>query len=62
MPLARRGLPPDGEGAHHDPCEERDHQRHAGKAELLRQHREQEIGMRFRQVVELLDARTEPDA
>ena len=42
--------------------EQRDHQRDAGEAELLGDHREQEIGVRFGQVEQLLDARAQADA
>ena len=62
MALALRRLPRDGEGARDDPGEERDHHRHAGEAELLGEHREQEVGVRLGQVVQLLDARAQADA
>ena len=35
---------------------------HADQAELLADHRQQEVGVRFRQVVQLLDAAAEADA
>ena len=62
MALVQRGLAADGEGTRHDPDEERDHQRHAGEAQFFGDHREQEIGMRFGQVKQLLDACAQADA
>ena len=46
----------------HEEDEERDHRGHTQQAELLGDHREQEIGVRLGKVEELLDARPEPDA
>ena len=60
--LEARCLAADREGAEQQPDEQRDHARHADEAQLLGDHREQEIGVRFRQVEELLDARPEPHA
>src|SRR5678809_1609605 len=66
LPLPRaprlRRLAPDGEGAVHEEEEERDHGEDADEAELLRDHREEEIRVRFGQVEELLDARAKPHA
>jgi hypothetical protein len=39
-----------------------DHERHAHQAQLFGEHREHEIGVRFRQVVELLATVAQPDA
>jgi hypothetical protein len=46
----------------HEEEEQQDHHEHAGEAQLLGDHREQEIGVRFRQVEELLDARAQSHA
>ncbi len=46
----------------HDPVEQQDHDDHADKAEFLADHRENEVGMRFGQIVELLDAAAEAHA
>ena len=45
-----------------DDREQRDHERRADEAELLDEHREHEVGMRFGQIEELLHALAEPDA
>src|SRR5574339_523971 len=62
--LSRAGGSPSrcAAGARDEPGEERDDERHAGEAELLGDHREQEVGVRLRQVEELLHARAEADA
>jgi hypothetical protein len=39
-----------------------DHRQHADEAEFLGDHREQEVGVRLRQVEELLDAAAQADA
>src|SRR5499427_619404 len=58
--LQRHGLAPDGEGAHHEPGEQRDHGEHPCEPQLLADHREQEVGVRLGQVEQLLDSRPEP--
>ena len=60
--LDARGAVADGERAQREQREERDHGRDADEAELLADHREQEIGVRLRQVEQLLDAAAEADA
>ena len=57
-----RRLAADRVRAKQQPGEERDHRRDAGEAQLLGDHGEQEIGVRLRQVQQLLDARAEADA
>ena len=47
---------------HEEPDEQRDHRGDAGEAQLLGDHREQEVGVRFGQVEELLDARAQAHA
>src|SRR5689334_14953920 len=49
-PLEPRGLTADRVRAIQDPHEQRDHDRHAEKSELFRNHREQEIGVRLGQI------------
>ena len=46
----------------HEPGEQRDHHRDADEAELLADHREQEVGVRLGQVEQLLDAAAQAHA
>ena len=57
-----RGLTADREGARDEPGEQAQHRDHAEESEFLADDREQEVGVRFREVEEFLDARAEPDA
>ena len=61
-PSEQRGLPTDRVGAEQQPHEQREHREHAGEAQLLGDHRQQEVGVRFRQIKQFLHARTESDA
>src|SRR5690606_14857257 len=54
-------LTADVHDAAREPEEHRSQHHHADKAELLADHREQEVGVRLGQPVELLDAATETD-
>ena len=60
--LQARRLAPDPVGAKQEPHEERDHHGDTDEAQLLGDHREQEIGVRLGKEQELLHARAEPDA
>src|SRR5574340_895332 len=60
--LETRREPADRPGAVEKPDEERDHGEHADEAELLGDHREEEIGVRFGKVEKLLDARSQADS
>src|SRR2546430_8518535 len=55
-------LAPDGECSQHQPGKERDHRDHPHESQLFADHREQEVGMRFREIEELLDACPQSDA
>ena len=61
-PIQRDRLASDGKGALHDQAEENNNRHHARKPQLLGNHRQQKIGMRFRQIEQLFNARPEPDA
>jgi len=55
-------LTADGEGALDNDGEQGNHQQHTDETEFLGDHRQQEIGMGFRQVEEFLDTAAEADA
>ena len=61
-PLEARRLPADRVRAEQQPHEQADDDEHAGEAQLLGDDRQQEIGVRFGQVEELLDRGAQPDA
>ena len=54
-------LATDGEGTLDDQGKQRDDSQHTEETQLFGDHRKQEVGMRFRQVKELLDAGAEAD-
>ena len=62
LQAALRGEPRDVEAAPDQRDEQRQRQHDAGEAQLLGQHREQEVGVRLRQIEQLLHALAEPDA
>ena len=49
------GATSDREGTRHDPAEEHDDKQDGDEAELFGDHREQKVGVRFRQIEQLLD-------
>jgi hypothetical protein len=53
-------LATDGEGALDQQPEQDDDHQYADKAEFFGDHRQQEVGMRFRQIEQLLDAAPSP--
>src|SRR5437899_6035167 len=55
-------LAADGECPQHQPRKERDYRDHPHESQLFADHREQEVGMRLREIEELLDARPQSDA
>src|SRR5438309_5750306 len=55
-------LAADGECSQHQPRKERDYRDHPHESQLFADHREQEVGMRLREIEELLDARPQSDA
>src|SRR5437667_3987916 len=61
-PFQGNRLAADGECPPHQPRKARDTRDHPHKSQLFTYHREQKVGMRFREVEELLDARPQSDA